>query len=593
VVAVVGILMLRWTWMKWPDVLVDFGQQLYVPWQLAEGKHLYTDLSYFHGPLAQYVNALGFRLMGTSLWTIVNINLFVLVALFVALYLLVKQVSSSLGAMMAGVVFMVIFAFAQFAGIGNYNYLSPYEHSATWGMLTSIAALWFLARFLNDGGLAYLAGSGICLGLCFLTTAEIILAAGAAVATGLGLALWARPTERRRALRIVAVLAGTSLIPIVVTLILLMFAMRPHQALLGTLGPWPAVIAGDVARLRFYRGVLGTLDLGANLWKLLVWVGWYAALFVPAAAIALSVRKRGHLASLVAAACFVLVAGLLTLILQRIPWGGAARPLPLAIGAAAVTQFIALAGARRGGTVSARDLMRPTMLVFAFVLLFKMILNTRVVHYGFFLAMPATLLFVVAVVDWVPAWITRKGGRGPIFGAVALAVVLVTVIGHLCIMSRYYQGKTYMVATGHDAFWADVRGRPVKRALDAIENHVGRKQTLAVLPEGAMLNYLSRRVNPTPYNNFMPPTLLVFGEDNILQSFKDHPPDFVMLVHKNTTEFGFRFFGRDYGRRIAAWIGRNYERVELIGAPPLQDNRFGMLLMRRVEAPHESRGGLD
>jgi hypothetical protein len=593
VVAVVGILMLRWSWMKWPDVLVDFGQQLYLPWQLAEGKHLYTDLSYFHGPLAQYVNALGFSFMGTSIWTVVNINLLVLAALFVALHLLLEQVSSSLGATVAGVVFMVMFAFAQLAGIGNYNYLAPYEHSATWGMLTSIAALWFLARFLNAGGLAQLAGSGVCLGLCFLTKAEIFLAAGAAVAIGLGLALWARPTERRRALRIVAILAGTSLIPIVVTLILLTFAMPPHEALLGTLGPWPAVIEGDVAGLRFYRGVMGTLDLGANLWKLLVWVGWYAALFVPAAAIALLVRKRGHPASLVAAACFVLVAGLLILILQRIPWSGVARPLPLAIGAAAVTQFIALAGARRGGTVSARALMRPTMLVFAFVLLFKMILNTRVAQYGFFLAMPATLLFVVAVVDWIPAWITRKGGRGPIFGAVALAVVAVTVIGHLRIMNRYYEGKTHRVASGHDAFWADVRGRPVKRALDAIATHVGPEQTLAVLPEGAMLNYLSRRVNPTPHNNFMPPSLLVFGEDNILQSFKDHPPDFVMLVHKDTTEFGSRFFGRNYGWWIAAWIEDNYERAELIGYPPLQDNRFGMLLMRRVEAPPESPGGLD
>jgi len=113
VVVAVGVLMLGWSWMKWPDPLVDFGQQLYVPWQLAQGKRLYVDLSYFHGPLAQYVNALVFRFIGTSLWAIVNVNVVVLAALVVMLYRLLGQVGSTLGAMAAGVVFMVMFAFAQ------------------------------------------------------------------------------------------------------------------------------------------------------------------------------------------------------------------------------------------------------------------------------------------------------------------------------------------------------------------------------------------------------------------------------------------------------------------------------------------------
>ena len=37
-----------------------------------------------------------------------------------------------------------------------------------------------------------------------------------------------------------------------------------------------------------------------------------------------------------------------------------------------------------------------------------------------------------------------------------------------------------------------------KFALSWIQNNVPPNATLAVLPEGAMINYLSRRVNPTP-----------------------------------------------------------------------------------------------
>jgi len=54
VLAGVAIAMLRMSWGKWPDVLVDFGRELYVPWMLAEGKVLYRDLLYFRGPLSPY-----------------------------------------------------------------------------------------------------------------------------------------------------------------------------------------------------------------------------------------------------------------------------------------------------------------------------------------------------------------------------------------------------------------------------------------------------------------------------------------------------------------------------------------------------------
>lgn len=44
-----------WTWRKWPDLLVDFGRELYVPWQLTTGKVLYVDIAYFNGPLSPYL----------------------------------------------------------------------------------------------------------------------------------------------------------------------------------------------------------------------------------------------------------------------------------------------------------------------------------------------------------------------------------------------------------------------------------------------------------------------------------------------------------------------------------------------------------
>ena len=142
-----------------------------------------------------------------------------------------------------------------------------------------------------------------------------------------------------------------------------------------------------------------------------------------------------------------------------------------------------------------------------------------------------------------------------------------------------YNAKPHVVTGLLDNFRADARGDAVNTILDEIGRHVPSDATLAVLPEGVMINYLSRLNSPTPYINFMPPEMIVFGESNILAAFQDNPPDFVVLVHKDTSEYGPRFFGRDYGQQLFNWIRDNYRPVSLVGATPFQTDDFGILLL--------------
>ena len=82
--------------------------------------------------------------------------------------------------------------------------------------------------------------------------------------------------------------------------------------------------------------------------------------------------------------------------------------------------------------------------------------------------------------------------------------------------------------------------------------------------------------------NFMPPELLLFGEDAWLDAFRASPPDVILVVHKDTSEYGPRFFGRDYAQDLAAWIGANYASVKLLGVEPLvEGTRYGV----RVRVP--------
>jgi hypothetical protein len=196
--------------------------------------------------------------------------------------------------------------------------------------------------------------------------------------------------------------------------------------------------------------------------------------------------------------------------------------------------------------------------------------------------MPATLVLVVGLLDWIPSEIDQAGGCGSVLRAAVLSGLATSILAFLSIQAYFVRNNNFPVGDGSDRFRADMHGIWVSEALQAIEEYRGADDTLAVLPEGVTLNYLTRTANPTPYIFFMPFDIGLFGEDRMLEAFATHPPTFIALVHKTTSEYGFRFFGTDYGIRLNDWIHRNYQVVRLFGDPPLEEKtRFGILLMRR------------
>ena len=581
IILLVGIVDAWWSWRKWPDVLVDFGRELYAAWQLSAGKTLYTDVAWFKGPFSPYLNALWFRLFGVSVTTLVVCNLVILGMVVYLLYQILLLISDRLSATTGCVVFLTLFAFSQFIAIGNYNFVCPYSHECTHGILLSLSGIWCLRIYLSRRGLPPIAGAGILLGLVFLTSAEMSLAACLAMTTGLGLTLWQERPGAARVIRNVGLFVGCAVIPPAIGFSLLCLKMPASHALVGVLGSWTSLINGKVISLKFYRDLMGTSNITISLKAILSWLGQYLVVFGMAAAVAFALPRRSVHWPWLLPIVFAIVAGGLAVIWRSIAWLSAMRPLPMlliGIGLVSVAEFIKRG---RASSEGASLIVRLTMLVYAFVLLGKIILNVHVYHYGFALAMPATLITVAALLCWVPAAINHRGGNGGVFRATALAVLTIAIFAHLSVQQSYFRWKTHRVSAGADSILTDPRGEMVTAALSTIASRVRGNETLAVLPEGVMLNYLSRRASSVPLMNFMPLEFALYGEDHVLESFRAHPPDYIAFVHKDTSEYGFQFFGRDYARTLFAWVQQNYHPVALIGDQPLRNENFGILLVNR------------
>jgi hypothetical protein len=171
-------------------------------------------------------------------------------------------------------------------------------------------------------------------------------------------------------------------------------------------------------------------------------------------------------------------------------------------------------------------------------------------------------------------------------------LVLVIAIASLFLGSEnFLAAKNLSVGQGKDRILAfgpqgnAVEARTIQAALAWMENNVPSDATMAALPQGALLNYLSLHRNPTPCLDWNPTMFTVFSQEKMTAAFENNPPDYVLLVEWNAYEFGIGGeFGHfpGYGVELMEWIDKNYAPAALFGSEPLKNGLFGIKILKRI-----------
>jgi len=578
--------LLAWSWRKWPDPLVDFGRELYVPWQLTHGLVLYRDLASLFGPVSPYVNALWFRLFGASLMTLVFCNLVILSAMVAGIHYLVRVSTDRVTASAASLTTLLLFGFSQYVDVGNYNFVTPYSHEATHGLALSVASLVLLYHALANRSRRACAAAGLCFGLVLLTKPEIAAAAVAGVLAGWSAAYALGSRDRRDLAATVPLFIAAAAVPSLLFFLYFMTQMETAAALRATLGAWVPLFGTRIATNEFYRRIMGFEAPATSAALMLLTFAGFTAL--AGAAVAVSVASTN--VSPVSRASRLWRIGFLAIAIVLLRHGTFPRALPLIVVTALVAEIVLFVRVRSDRERALRLISLIMWSAFGLVLLAKMGLNTRLVQYGFYLALPAMVVAITLTSSLIPqvlaSWKSEAVARG--FRQIALWTLAAAIAPYLGLAHGWYRTKTIAIGAGADRFYASSmsgqwQGAAVQDALRALKESAHPGAILAVLPEGVMINYLLRLDSPLRIVNPMPPELMAFGEDDVLRSLMAKPPDFVLLIEKDTSEYGYPPFGSDprYGLTTLAWIHQRYETVRVIRKDPGRESEAVMRLMSR------------
>jgi hypothetical protein len=184
----------------------------------------------------------------------------------------------------------------------------------------------------------------------------------------------------------------------------------------------------------------------------------------------------------------------------------------------------------------------------------KMGLYCRIWHYGFILAMPA-FASAVCLLFWLLPKLLAKHGvhpglfrarwRSSCFGGLRLFVQSQII----------YQDKTIAVGAGGDQMLRRLFPSSIPSARPCNPPCRGWKPIFRPAPRWPCCRRarwsITSRAAPTRriFSSGIPVSFSMFGQDNMTAAFERHAPDYIMLIHRDGSEYGVKFFGQQPGVR--------------------------------------------
>lgn len=521
---------------KWCDAVVDVGSEWIYADTLARGGLLYRDVVYWFGPITPYFEAAFFMVFGSSFTTLVIAGIAGSIAALFALWWSLRKITGGFESL-AWVAFAVpALVFMPYSGGSILSMGHRMWHAATFSLLAVGVSV---SRFPRKS-IARPVLSGALCGLAALCRTEWGVATIGVILIG----YLVEGSERR--IQNVS-LAGLSAIAV------WGIGILPFVAVAGSRSVFDdsrLLIVGLPEETRYFLWrYSGLIELRSGLASLAYSAGLWFSLFllVDILSAPSRLRQRRYL-TFFGVAFAALVIG----------WAGRASFGAVLFSAAPLLCLAALViavtrlGRRRGRVVGS----------FAALGLLFSLRRPLDIRDGGYVAPPLLFAVVTAASLLYIAVLARRKRRERVSLRFGLTCALILGIALLFLHRGLHYAEDRRVPIPGTGGALTARAsfvRQVKSIVDAIREETRSEDGLVVIPEGALLNYLSDRRNPIRHKLLIPGYLTDANESDVLAELQRAQPAAVVIWPGLEELYGKHAFGEDWGRELALWIRLHYE----------------------------------
>lgn len=526
----------------WGDLIIDCGREVYIPYAIAKGKVLYKDIFCIYGAFPYLFNAFFLKILPFKLNTFYLIGALLGFGYLSGIYLCARNFLSKL--ICVGICTVVLYTVV----LDNFifNFIFPYSYAIVFASVFCVWILYFLIKYIKDKNAQWLYVCAFLWGGICASKIEFIPVIIPVAAVFLLI--------EKNKLHVFLKFIGFSLIIPALTYLVLF----SQGLLISDLVKNAKYLAKmlETGTLEYFYGNYCVTDFKPNVFVAnlkntvsLIFTG--AIYFV---LVLLALRNNNYILK------YSLIT-IISLFYFFVLMFQGAHPQLLFAQLTYICAIIFLAKLVR--FIRAKEYSNVDSI--AVLTLFAVALSTsaksfhslQLGFYGTYSFAPLFVCIILSIKELLEMkflYSTKKQCEQAIFALLMVIAFVFMNIFALQIIKEDSKIQTQFGTIKTEKKNAAALGD----AITYILNHSEKNDSLLVLPEGIMINYLTQKSWDFYPTSFIPLDFETFGEKYIINEISDKKPDFIMFIKRDTAEYGKGYLCKDYGVDTCKYVARNY-----------------------------------
>lgn len=514
-------------------VLIDYGREVYYPEQILNGKILYKDLFNIYGPLAYQFNAILYKIFGIKLSTLYGAGIFTSLLTVSGIYLIAQKFLSKFLSFCIGIFTIAVGVTA--TSIFNFHF--PYSWAVMYGLTAFLYSLYFLLKYWDDKDAknlylsSFLAGVAITCKYDFLLYALVVLAISA--------------KERNW-----KAITSFVVVPVLSFGVLFVQGLR-FDSLVNSLLT-TSLMAKSKTLTYFYQNSGIYFNPKAILTDLVLFIKFAIPFGIILFATCCFDKKKVNSISL------SLIGWALFLLMFNVKFAFGFLPILLAL--------FFVAELTKSRFEKKYDIKIIILALSAIAVCAKVFWVMLLGSYGNFYVSIALVALFAMLFKYLPQKLEK------VAGIYVLAMSLIILLTNITALRLENYRISTPIGTMHTS---RAYAESSNELIEFIDQNTKQDDKIVIFPEGMTINFLTKRNSDDYYNSLLPLYTETFGEEKIINHYKENMPEYVIFNNLDMKDYYFRYICQDYALDFCAFVQNNYELDTVIG------DEFRYLIFKR------------